>query len=194
MANALAYVFVRGRLANIRAHGVSPSLPQPLRLREGRRKGIQSRHSLPLPQAGGGWGEGWSLTETVACGPTLPPTQLQVNDAPHRLGHAGGMTDLKLACGRGVDRVRYPAPSRHGPWDRTAHSARTAQPPPATATRSSRRAGRPSPAHSRTLHRPQPRPPAASPATRRAPTSPPAPRSPPVPAPSRSAARPGYWR
>jgi hypothetical protein len=31
-----------------------------------------------------------------------PPSQFQVNDAPHRLGHAGGMTDLKLACGRGV--------------------------------------------------------------------------------------------
>jgi hypothetical protein len=29
------------------------------------------------------------------------PTQLQVNDAPHRLGHAGGMTDLQLLKGRG---------------------------------------------------------------------------------------------
>jgi len=32
-----------------------------------------------------------------------PPTQCQVNDAPHRSGQAGGLTDLALASGRGEE-------------------------------------------------------------------------------------------
>jgi general secretion pathway protein E len=54
----------------------------PSRLREGLGEGVSAGDALPLT------------------GP--PPTQRQVNDAPHRSGHAGGMTDLTLASGRGV--------------------------------------------------------------------------------------------
>ncbi len=54
----------------------------------------------PLPQAGGD-GEGKESHRDHPSRPFPPQTQFQVNDAPHRLGHAGGMTDLKLACGRG---------------------------------------------------------------------------------------------
>ncbi len=42
-------------------------------------------------------GEGLA-TSYIACGRAPTPNQFQVNDAPHRLGHAGGMTDLKLPC------------------------------------------------------------------------------------------------
>ncbi len=47
-----------------------------------------------------GLGEG-SATGDVAGSEVPPPSQFQVNDAPHRLGHAGGMTDLKLVNGGG---------------------------------------------------------------------------------------------
>ncbi|QXT36978.1 glycine--tRNA ligase subunit beta [Sphingomonas sanguinis] len=47
-----------------------------------------------------GLGEG-SAPSDVASGTVPPPSQFQVNDAPHRSGHAGGMTDLKLASGGG---------------------------------------------------------------------------------------------
>jgi len=47
-----------------------------------------------------GLGEG-SATGDVARGDVPPPSQFQVNDAPHRSGHAGGMTDLKLVNGGG---------------------------------------------------------------------------------------------
>ena len=46
-----------------------------------------------------GLGVGSAATLTDEASP--PPTQFQVNDAPHRLGHAGGMTDPELASGRG---------------------------------------------------------------------------------------------
>ena len=47
-----------------------------------------------------GLGEG-SAPSDVAGGEVPPPSQFQVNDAPHRSGHAGGMTDLKLVNGGG---------------------------------------------------------------------------------------------
>ncbi|MGO1303626.1 MAG: glycine--tRNA ligase subunit beta, partial [Sphingomonas parapaucimobilis] len=47
-----------------------------------------------------GLGEG-SAPSDAARGTVPPPSQFQVNDAPHRSGHAGGMTDLKLASGGG---------------------------------------------------------------------------------------------
>jgi len=47
-----------------------------------------------------GLGEGRAPSD-VASGTVPPPSQFQVNDAPHRSGHAGGMTDLKLASGGG---------------------------------------------------------------------------------------------
>ena len=49
-----------------------------------------------------GLGEGLSgrIPRSVT-GP--PPTQRQVNDAPHRSGQAGGLTDLALASGRGEE-------------------------------------------------------------------------------------------
>ena len=52
----------------------------------------------PLPLAGGAGGGPETASEA---GPPLP--QFQVNDAPHRSGQAGGLTDLKLASGRGID-------------------------------------------------------------------------------------------
>ncbi|MFN3775193.1 glycine--tRNA ligase subunit beta [Sphingomonas parapaucimobilis] len=48
-----------------------------------------------------GLGEG-SAPSAAASGTVPPPSQFQVNDAPHRSGHAGGMTDLKLASGGGA--------------------------------------------------------------------------------------------
>ncbi|HVI99247.1 MAG TPA: ATP-dependent helicase HrpB [Sphingomonas sp.] len=54
---------------------------------------------IPLPLAGGA--RGGRVPEGQALMTSPPPTQFQVNDAPHRSGHAGGMTDLKLAGGRG---------------------------------------------------------------------------------------------
>ena len=48
-----------------------------------------------------GLGEG-RATGDAARGDVPPPSQFQVNDAPHRSGHAGGMTDLKLVNGGGV--------------------------------------------------------------------------------------------
>jgi glycyl-tRNA synthetase beta chain len=47
-----------------------------------------------------GLGEG-SVSGDAARGAVPPPSQFQVNDAPHRSGHAGGMTDLKLVNGGG---------------------------------------------------------------------------------------------
>ncbi|OMJ33575.1 glycine--tRNA ligase subunit beta [Sphingomonas sp. Sph1(2015)] len=47
-----------------------------------------------------GLGEGLAPSD-VAGGEVPPPSQFQVNDAPHRSGHAGGMTDLKLVNGGG---------------------------------------------------------------------------------------------
>lgn len=49
-----------------------------------------------------GLGEGLSgRTSLSFTGP--PPGQRQVNDAPHRSGQAGGLTDLALASGRGEE-------------------------------------------------------------------------------------------
>ena len=55
-----------------------------------------------LPAGGGVWGGGVAANDRLCETPYPPAAQFQVNDAPHRLGHAGGMTGLKLACGRGV--------------------------------------------------------------------------------------------
>ncbi|AJP71817.1 methylmalonyl-CoA mutase [Sphingomonas hengshuiensis] len=43
-----------------------------------------------------------------------PPTQFQVNDAPDRLGQAGGLTDLKLASGRGAQEAQAERPQGTG--------------------------------------------------------------------------------
>ncbi len=45
------------------------------------------------------------MSETMPVENSPPPTRFDLNDAPHRSGHAGGMTDLKLASGRGDLRV-----------------------------------------------------------------------------------------
>jgi 5-methyltetrahydrofolate--homocysteine methyltransferase len=57
----------------------------PSRLREGLGEGVPGSVDLAAP----------------------PPTQRQVNDAPHRSGHAGSMTDLTLASGRGEVRLPF---------------------------------------------------------------------------------------
>ncbi len=59
--------------------------------------------SAPLPLAGGAGGGTVDTRSGLVTGP--PPTQFQVNDAPHRSGQAGGLTDLKLASGRGEEGV-----------------------------------------------------------------------------------------
>ncbi len=65
---------------------------------------LNQREPLPFR---GGVGVG-SRLRPLAGGDTPPPAQWQVNDAPHRLGHAGGMTDLPLLKGRG-DSGSHPA-------------------------------------------------------------------------------------
>ncbi len=56
------------------------------------------------PEAAG-LGVGARFQQAVVYGESAspPPAQFQVNDAPHRSGQAGGMTDLKLASGRGEE-------------------------------------------------------------------------------------------
>ena len=60
---------------------------------------VDGNQGEPLPFRGG-VGVGPHHRPHVG-GNAPPPAQWQVNDAPHRLGHAGGMTDLPLLKGRG---------------------------------------------------------------------------------------------
>ena len=74
----------------------------------------------PLPPAGGAVREadGVGLSATAHPGADAP-AQFQANDAPHRSGQAGGLTDLKLASGRGEEGLSYtPEPA-----ESTLHTA-----------------------------------------------------------------------
>jgi Fe-S cluster assembly ATP-binding protein len=59
--------------------------------------------TTPLPFRGGVGGGVSPPGETLRVGTDPTPTQFQVNSPPDCLGHAGGMTDLKLLKGRGLD-------------------------------------------------------------------------------------------
>jgi len=59
---------------------------------------------FPLPPAGGvGVGARFQQAVVAVENASPPPAQRQVNDAPHRSGQAGGLTDLALASGRGEE-------------------------------------------------------------------------------------------
>ena len=69
-----------------RLRAMKEATESPLSFTGGAGVGSRSPSSLPFEEAG-----------------SPPPAQCQVNDAPHRSGQAGGLTDLALASGRGED-------------------------------------------------------------------------------------------
>jgi len=72
--------------------------------REGLRKRLDRIVELESPsRSREGLGEGVSDGHSSGDETSPPPTPHQVNDAPHRSGHAGGMADLVRVNGRGED-------------------------------------------------------------------------------------------